>query len=379
MNAHALPFEFKDAEPDPAKIVTEALEGFQTKFDKRLKAIETKSANDNKLVERLDRLEAKMNRPAQSANDNEPKLETKEFANYLRNPASANLETKTLRVSDDKSGGFFAPADFTLEFVRDLVPFSPIRALASTKTTSHASVTMPKRTGITNAKWKGELADSEESEPVFGELEIPVREMNTYVDISNQLLQDSVADVNAEVRLALAEDFGQKEGLAFVSGNGPLQPRGLLTTTEVTTMASGSAADFTVGNLVDVLYTLPAFYRNRGTWLVNGTTLAKIRKMENGLGQQIWQASLAAGQPETILGRPVVEIPDMPDAVANATPILFGDIATAYRIIDRLDLSVFVNPYTLASKGATRIHATRRVGADVIQPKALIKLKLATS
>ncbi|MGE0524382.1 MAG: hypothetical protein AB7O60_15280 [Variibacter sp.] len=40
-----------------------------------------------------------------------------------------------------------------------------------------------------------------------------MREINTYVDISNQLLADSSGVAEAEVRMALAEDFGQKEGL----------------------------------------------------------------------------------------------------------------------------------------------------------------------
>jgi HK97 family phage major capsid protein len=378
-----LALEFKDAadETDPAlDAVTKALAGFKTAFDDRLKVIETKSADDTKLKVRIDQMEAKLNRPGiepKGDNDNDAKLETKAFAAYLRNPLS--LETKTLRVSDDTRGGFFVPAEITNEFIRDLVLFSPIRSVASVKPTSFSSVQLAKRTGITNSKWKGELQTAEESEPVFGELDIPVREINTFVDISNQLLQDAVVDVNAEVRLALAEDFGQKEGLAFVSGSGPLQPRGLLTATEILQLLSGNATVLTTSMLVDVLYSLPAFYRNRGTWLLNSTTLAAIRKLQDTTGQSLWQQSLVAGQPETIMGRPVVEVPDMPDMVANATPIMFGDFASGYRIVDRIDLSTFVNPYTLATQGATRIHATRRVGADVIQPKALVKLKMATS
>lgn len=375
--------ELKDAddETDPATIVTKALAGFQTALDDRLKPIETKSADDAKFKARLDAMEAKFNRPGLTAdNDNtDTKLETKAFADYLRNPNSVLVETKTLRVSSDPQGGYLAPVEFTQEFIRNLVLFSPIRSIASVRPTSFGSVSMIKRTGITNAKWKGEIEESEESEPAFGGLEIPVREMNTYVDISNQLLQDSAVDVNAEVRLALAEDFGQKEGIAFLSGSGPLQPRGLLTHPEVQTWLSGAASSVTVNGLTDLLYRLPAIYRNRGTWLMNGSTLSALRQLQNTFAQSIWQASLAAGQPETLLGRPVLEIPHMPDMAANSFPIMFGDFESAYRIVDRIELSTLVNPYSLATKGATRIHATRRVGADVIRPKAIVKLKIATS
>jgi HK97 family phage major capsid protein len=112
---------------------------------------------------------------------------------------------------------------------------------------------------------------------------------------------------------------------------------------------------------------------------MNGATLAAIRKLKDSTGQFLWQPSLIVGQPETILGRPVIEVPDMADVGSAAEPILFGDIATAYRIVDRVGLSILVNPYLLATNGITRIHATRRVGAAVVQPAAVKKIKCATS
>src|SRR3954447_10664886 len=60
---HVNVLELKDAgdDNDPAAIVTKALADFQATFDGRLKAIETKSS-DGKLADRLNSLEAKMNR-----------------------------------------------------------------------------------------------------------------------------------------------------------------------------------------------------------------------------------------------------------------------------------------------------------------------------
>ena len=51
----AFNIELKDDNADPAEVVTKALNEFQASVDARLKDIETKSANDNKLAERLDR------------------------------------------------------------------------------------------------------------------------------------------------------------------------------------------------------------------------------------------------------------------------------------------------------------------------------------
>ena len=111
---------------------------------------------------------------------------------------------------------------------------------------------------------------------------------------------------------------------------------------------------------------------------MNGTTLGAVRKLKDGQGNYLWQPSFQAGQPETVLGRPVVEMVDMPDIGDGAFPIIYGDFS-AYRIVDRLAMSILVNPYLLATKGLTRIHATRRVGGRVLQAARFRKLKTATS
>lgn len=347
--------------------------------------INTRLAPVADLTTRLTAVETAMARPnIVVKKDDEPTVETKAFGSYLRfgNAAPAD-ELKTLIVSSDPQGGYLAPTEMSTEFIRDLVEYSPIRGLATVRNTSSPAVSYPKRIGRTNALWKGETQPQEGSEPTFGQLEIPTREINTFVDISNQLLADSAGVAESEVRMALSEDFGLKEGYSFLKGSGRLQPEGILTASGVTTVPTGNAS--TLGSnpadlLIDVMYSLSAGYRGRGTWLMNGKTLAAVRKLKDGTtGVYLWQPAYVAGQPETILGRPVVECPDMDDVGSGTTPIVFGDIATAFRIIDRVGLSILVNPYLLATNGVTRIHATRRVGSGVVQPAALRKVKCATS
>lgn len=384
----ALNIELKDDNADPAEVVTKALDELKTSVDARLKDIETKSANDNKLADRLDKLEAKLNRPGVNHdNDNEAE-ETKAakaaFGTYLRNGKQgvSPLELKSLIISGDPQGGYLAPAEFSSEFIRDLLQYSPIRGLASVRETSSASVIYPSRTGRTNAKWTGEAEEQGTGEPTFGQVKIEPKEITTYVDISNQLLADSAGAAEAEVKMALSENFGLIEGTALLKGSGPLQPEGILTNANVPAKATGNAS--TLGTspadlLIDVMYDLATPYRGNATWLMNSRTLAVMRKLKDGQGNYLWQPSYQVGQPEQILGRPVIECPDMDDVGAGTVPILFGDFATAYRIIDRLALSIMVNPYLLGTKSTTRIHATRRVGAGVVQPAALRKIKCAVS
>lgn len=377
----------KGDEDDPVNIVTKALEDLQKAIEERLKKLEAKGASPEtdddlkKLIDRLDKLEAKANRPGGSDKSDDPteeaKAEHKAFGTYLRHGQQAPAEElKALTVSNDEQGGYLAPAEMSTEFIRDLVEYSPVRSVASVRNIVSPSIKYPKRTGITNAQWEGEGEDSEESTVTFGQLEVPVRKLMTFVDISNELLADSGGTAEQEVRLALAEDFGKKESTAFVTGDGVKQPEGLMTHPDIANTVNGHATILAADPLITLLYALPAMYRNSGSWMMNGTSLATVRKMKDGQGNYLWQPSYQAGQPETILGRPVIEAVDMPDIASGAFPILYGDFS-AYRIVDRLAMSILVNPYLLATKGLTRIHATRRTGGRVLQAARFRKLKMA--
>ena len=368
----------KGDDDDPNNIVTKALEDLTKTVETRLDEFEEK-ADTTKIVDRLDKLEAKANRPGGGGDkEGELSLERKAYAAYLRLGSNAPAEElKALTSTDDTGAGYLAPAEMSTEFIRDLVEFSPVRGIASLRQTSSPSVIYPTRTGVTNALWGGETQASTGSEPGFGQEELVLKELKTHVDISNQLLTDSAGQAEAEVRLALAEDFGQKEGAAFVNGNGILQPEGFMTKSGIAETKNGHATDLKADMLIKLMYAMPAMYRNNGTWVMNGTTLGIVRTLKDGDGRFLWQPSYQAGQPETILGRPVVEMVDMPDLASGAYPIVYGDFS-GYRIVDRLSMATLVNPFLLATQGLTRIHATRRVTGGVIQTAKFRKLHMST-
>lgn len=348
----------------------------KTSLDALTAEVKAKAEADKKLGERIDQLEQKLNRPNlnKGAKD-EPTDEQKAFEQYLRSGDKAGPEElKTLTVSSDPQGGYLAPAEMSTEFVRNLVQFSPIRAYASVRSTGSPSVIYPARTSVTAAKWKGETQPQEASEPTFGQAEIPVCELTTFVDISNQLLADSAGSAEQEVRLALAEDFGAKEASALLIGDGVNKPRGLFVDTAVPVVNAAAAAAITFDDMINLYYDLPATYRANGTWGMNSKTLAAARKLKDGQGGYLWQPSAQIGQPETILGRPVVELLEAEDIGASKAPLIFGDF-TGYRIVDRVSMSILVNPYIRATDGVTRFHATRRVGGGVLQPAKFRKLR----
>lgn len=333
--------------------------------------------------QRADRLEARGARLNLGGGDQPANaLETRAFGTFIRRgrEAMGAEEIRSLRVSDDTAGGFLAPDQFQAELLRNLVQFSPVRSAARVATTSAGAVLLPKRTGGMTAQWVGETGSRPETNVTFGQNRYPVAELAAYIDVSNAMLEDSAFDVAAELAFEFAEEFGKAEGTAFVNGAGPLQPAGFMQDAGVNFTVSGHASQVTADGLIQLFHDLPSAYRANGVWMMNSTTLGIVRKLKDGTSGQylLLTQGIANAPATTLLGRPVVEAPDMPDIGAGNFPIAFGDFRQGYRVFDRVNLSILRDPYSQATNGMTRFHGRRRVAGGVAKAEALRKLKIST-
>ncbi|MFP3624231.1 phage major capsid protein, partial [Burkholderia sp. SIMBA_051] len=93
----------------------------------------------------------------------------------------------------------------------------------------------------------------------------------------------------------------------------------------IQTVNSGDANAITSDAVFDLIYDLPSVYTLNARFTMNRTTQGKVRKLKDNTGNYLWQPSLVAGQPATLAGYAITELPDMPDVAAGAAPIMFGD------------------------------------------------------
>jgi HK97 family phage major capsid protein len=110
---------------------------------------------------------------------------------------------------------------------------------------------------------------------------------------------------------------------------------------------------------------------------MNDATTLKVRQLKDANGQYLWQPSVQAGQPATLVGYPVVPDDNMPDIAAGKFPIAFGDFNRGYLVADRLGVRVLRDPFT--SKPYVLFYTTRRVGGGITDFAAIKLLKIATS
>ena len=358
--------------------IEEKLQSFEDINQKLTLAEQEQKANS----EKLDTIETVLKRPGSGFSSEQVDSTVKAFDAYCRKGIE-NLdpdEKKALTVSNDSTGGYLAPPEYVRELIKDITEISPIRSIARVRSTSARSIQVPKRTGQFSAQWVAESGTrSETTGYTVGLEEIPAHEHYALVDISEQDLEDTVFNLEAEMQSEFAEQFAKAEGLAFVSGNAVGKPEGILTNSSVGEVISGNGTALTADGLLSLVHGIKSEYGRNGSFVFNRSTLAAIRKLKDTAGQYVFQAgmSLQAGVPNTILGQPYVEASDMPDIGAGAYPIVFGDFQRAYLIVDRVALAVLRDPFTQATSGNVRYIARRRVGGQVVQAEAIVKHKVS--
>ena len=379
--ANSTKLTLKGEEDDPAGIVTKALNELQEKVDGRLTEIEKKS-DVSKLTERLDGLEAKMQRPAGRAGADDENIEKKAFNSFLRNGASAldDAEKKALNLGTPAAGGYVTAPEYSTTIIEKISEFSPMRSLASVMSIGTTEIYLPKLETRLTGSWVTETGKRTESEPTFDQQNIKVYEHAVIVPVSQALFEDSFIDLQSYLAGQIGQQFGKAENAAYLIGDGNGKPTGLLKDPAVyEQVAAKQDGSDIIAQLIKLFYALPSIYAARASWLMNRKTMALIRGSLDTTNRMLWGDSLTDGQPATLLGRPVIEAVDMPDfqpEVAGDTfPIAFGDFASGYQIVDRIGVQIMRDDYTGADNGIIKIRARRRTGGAPVLEEAITLLK----
>ena len=313
------------------------------------------------------------------------------FAGFVR--SGAVVEMKAFSGLTGDAGGYALPKEIDAVIDATLKAASPIRGIANVVKVGSAGYRKLVTTGGTPSGWAAENgARTETATPSFVEIAPPMGELYANPSATQAMLDDANFDVEEWLAGEIAAEFAKAEGAAFVGGNGINRPKGFLQQATAATsdatrpfgtlqhVASGAAGDFGSNpqeRLIDLVQALRAPYRQGASFVMNAATLARIRKFKTSDGAFVWQPSLAAGQPATLLGYPVIEAEDMPDVAANALSIAFGNFRAGYLIAERSETMILRDPYS--NKPFVNFYATKRVGGCVSNSEAIKVMKFAVA
>jgi HK97 family phage major capsid protein len=290
------------------------------------------------------------------ANRSKSPLASDEYRNaytqFLRVGRSAlnAEEIRALQVDPNPSGGYLtAPEQFVNELIKGVDNLLYIRQVAR-----KFSIPMAQSLGVptldadpADADWTAELGTgNEDSTMAFGKRKLIPHPLAKRIKVSNDMLT-MVPGTEALVRGRLEYKFGVSLEKAYMTGNGVEKALGIFTASND---GIPTSRDYSTGNtnttitfdgLIGAKYSLKTQYWNKGVWMFHRDALAMLAKIkENTTNAYIWRQSVRDGEPDTILGRPIITSEYVPNTFTTGLYVgAFGDFSN-YWVADALDLQI---------------------------------------
>lgn len=298
------------------------------------------------------------------------------FWKAMRNKNSLDIQN-ALQVGTDSEGGYLVPDEFERTLIEALEEENIFRQLAKVISTSSGDRKIPVVASKGSAAWVDEEGAIPEADDAFGQVSIGAYKVATIIKISEELLNDSIFNLEQYVAKEFARRIGAKEEEAFFVGNGTGRPTGIFNATGGADLGvtSGSATALTLDNVMDLFHSLKPSYRKNAVFVTNDATVKEIRKLKDGNGQYLWQPSVTAGQPDTLLNRPVRTSAFVPTMAAAAKVMAFGDFSY-YWVADRQGRAFQRLNELFAANGQVGFKATQRVDGKLILPEAIKVLQM---
>lgn len=349
--------------------------------------MEADVVNLGKEIDRLERqqaLDAELSKPVNDPIKDKPAASAGEektgrasaeykrsFWNVMRSKMPGHEVLNALQVGTDSEGGYLVPDEFEHTLVEALEEENFFRSIATVIRTSSGDRKIPVAATKGTASWIDEEGAYPESDDSFGQVSIGAYKVATMLKVSDELLNDSVFDLEAYISKEFGRRIGTKEEEAFFTGDGKGKPTGIFhaaggASEGVTT----AAANITFDDVMDLFYAVKSPYRKKAVWVLNDTTVKALRKLKDNNGNYIWQPSVQAGQPDMILNRPYHTSAYVPEAAAGAKVMAFGDFSY-YWIADRQGRSFKRLNELFAANGQVGFLASQRVDGKLVLPEAV--------
>ncbi len=318
------------------------------------------------------------------------------YRNYLRKGERLLTagEVKTLQEGADSQGGFLVPDDVMASIIQRKPAPTRLASRVTRLQTSRDRLLIPKvnyttdniyTTGI-RVTFTGEVPASSTAhrvtDPVFGQVAIPVHTAMLSMPITNDMVEDSAFPIVSWATQKFQETIDLLFDNMIVNGSGIGQSAGILMNPggagQPDVVVSGSAAALTADGLIDLSYSLPEQYDENAAFIFNktssGRAIAKLKDADNrylfSTGQE--NSGIASARPKDLLGYDYAYSAFMPDIAANAYPVIFGD-PTGYYHVNRVGFSIQVLREVGAEQNEIRLVGRVRFGGQVAEE---FKLKI---
>ena len=282
----------------------------------------------------------------------------------------------TMSTTTGSEGGFTVDTEIARTVIDALKAFGGMREVSTViATTGFGLLSFPTSDGTSE---EGEIVA--ENQPAtdenisFGTVGLPAYKFSSkIVTVPIELIQDSNVDIEAFVRGRLVTRLGRVTNKMFTVGTGSGQPNGIAAAATAGVTAANSTSQVTAvtyDSLVNLQHSVDPAYRAAARWMFNDTTLREIRKIKDDQKRPIfvpgYETNVPGGEPDRLLGAPIVINQDVENMAASARSILWGDFS-GYYIRDVMAVEMFrFTDSAFMKKGQIGFLAWMRTGGNLV-------------
>jgi HK97 family phage major capsid protein len=261
----------------------------------------------------------------------------------------ADHEARAIQADVDVTGGYFiAPEQFVNRVISELDKQVVIRSMATTFTVTGAeSLGCPTITLDTeDADWTSELGTPAEAADIaIGKRNLFPHPLSKEIKPSRTLIERAAVDVEGLCINLLTAKFARAEENAYFTGHGSGRPLGIYVASDDGIPSSrdvtcGTDTVPTIDGLIDLKFKVKPGYRAACRFLAHDDFVKLCSKLKDGDGQYIWRESSRVGEPDRLLGQPVLSADYNPNTFTTGQYVcMFGDFSY-YWIVDALDMRI---------------------------------------
>ena len=252
---------------------------------------------------------------------------------------------------------------------------NPLREIARVVQISTSEWEGINTAGIT-ASFDPEMGEVSDDTPSLGGTVVPTRMARAFCEFSIEYGGD-YAGLTGELTRLIADSKDVLESTMFLTGTGgTVEPSGLLTGGTVLSNAGGTV--LAVNDLYAAQDDLGARFQPNARWVGSNSTRNSVKRLVASADSDEPQIFDQAGN---LLGKPYTEASQMPAIATHAKPLVYGDVRSAFVIVDRVGMAVELIPHLMGSSGrplgARGVFAYWRVGSAVTNARAIRTVTMA--
>lgn len=305
----------------------------------------------------------------------------KEFRNYLLNGEKRD-------ISVGSGGGALSPQEFVAEIIKGVENDSPLYGLVRKFPLSEAkSLGAPyEAADASDASWTAEVPVSDitaDATLAYSLRELSPNTLVKLIKISDKLVKVSALPIEQIVKEKITEKLVAAFENGITVGTGSGQPLGVFTASangvptsrDVTTAGATLASD----DLIKTKMSLKPAYRRKARWVMSTDILTDCLLLKDKNDQYLWRPGLRDGDPDTLLGLPVIESAYAPSTKTSGSYIaVLGDFSYYWwAYVDGIEIKNLVELFAL--KNQLGFKGTAYADGAPVLAEAFSRVKVGTS